>query len=398
MTRAEREVVIVGGGPAGSALAALLAGAGRDVLLLERDTFPRDKLCGEFLSSESQATLRKLGCLDRIVASGAVPIRRARFTAPSGASLSLDLPAPALGVTRAALDRLLFEHAAARGAETVEHAEVRAIVPTEGRFEIEVARDRARSLETIEARIVVGAYGRRARIDRALSRRFTEQRHPYVAFKRHHRAARGPGGEALVKALAETVEIHTLDGGYCGMSFVETGEVNVCMLLERRFLDRMPDTEWESVRRALIAANAHLAERLESLVPSDDVIQAVAEIPFSLKERAKDGVLFVGDAAGMIAPLAGDGQAMALDSAALLAETMRSLDDRPSPGQLETLARRWDLRWRLAFEPRMRIARGLQDLLLDPVRADRAIRWIGAIPGLAGLLARLTRGSTEARA
>jgi menaquinone-9 beta-reductase len=384
-----KEVVVIGGGPAGSAVACLLARAGREVLLLERDSFPRDKLCGEFLSSESQALLRKLGCEKKIEEAGAVSIAVARFTAPSGATLQLELPRPALGLSRLAFDRILFEHARTSGAEAIERTEVRQIVRRDDRFQLDVARDRDKS-EYVSARVVIGAYGRRGRIDRALSRRFTEERHRYVAFKRHHR----PSSPEIERELQGAVEIHTVDGGYCGMSFVETGEINVCMLLEQRFVSRLPSTEWPAIVEALRAANPNLDRRLASLVPSEDTVHAVAEIPFSLKERAKDGVLFVGDAAGMIAPLAGDGQAMALDSAALLAEQMNGISKEPSDAELSLLARRWDLRWRLAYEPRMRIAKRLQDLLLDPIRADRAIRWIGAVPGLAPLLARLTRGSS----
>lgn len=105
-----------------------------------------------------------------------------------------------------------------------------------------------------------------------------------------------------------------------------------------------------------------------------------------------EGVFFVGDAAGMIAPLVGDGQAMALDSALLFSELAARTPARPSFRDLERLGRRWRRRWRSRFLLRMRIARKLQDLLFDPVSADRAIRAVRGVPGLAGLLARLTRG------
>lgn len=382
---------MIGGGPAGSALAGLLARRGRDVLLLERDAFPRDKLCGEFLSSESQTILRKIGCFEAVLAAGAVQIRHARFTAPSGAALEVDLPAPALGISRRALDEILFSQAAASGAQVLERRNVQRVIRSGDSFEVHATN--AGTPERFDAHLVVGAHGRRGRVDRALGRAFIRARHPYVGFKRHHRPVPGEEGDRLAAALDGHVEIHTVDGGYCGMSFIETGEVNVCMLLEQRFVDRLSDREWPTIRAALQAANPALGARLASLVPSDAGVLAVAEVPFSDKELSKDGVLFVGDAAGMIAPLAGDGQAMALDSAVLLSELAGRLPPRPSRRDLERLGRSWALRWRLRFLLRMRIARELQRLLFDPVSADRAIRGVAAVPGLAGLLARLTRGS-----
>ena len=109
------DVAIAGGGPAGSALAIHLARAGRRVMLFERDRFPRDKLCGEFLSPEARALLLELGCLDEVLASGAVPIRRARFTSVRGRILEFPLPGEGLGISRAALDGILFRQAAASG-------------------------------------------------------------------------------------------------------------------------------------------------------------------------------------------------------------------------------------------------------------------------------------------
>jgi flavin-dependent dehydrogenase len=384
-----RQIAVVGGGPAGSAVAAVAARRGRDVVLFERDAFPRSKLCGEFLSPEAQGLLDRIGCLAEVRAAGAVEIMRARFTAPSGARIEIPLPAPAIGVSRRALDAILFDAARRAGAEGVERAEVRSI-GRPGAFRLDVLRDRDRA-ETCDAEVVLAAYGRRTRIDVEMGRGFTNERHPFVAFERHHRAS----GSRIERELAGSVEIHTVDGGYCGMSHVEGGVVNVCMLLEQRFVDVVGGADWGAILSALGRSNAALGARLAELEPVDGEPLAVAEIPFGRRELAKDGVVFLGDAAGMIAPMLGDGQAMALESAVLLAGLLDALPKSASHEDVDRLGRRWARAWRLRFEVRIGLGRILQNLSFVPEHADRMIRTVRGIPGLPALLARWTRGSAR---
>ncbi|MFN8423192.1 MAG: FAD-dependent monooxygenase [Anaerolineae bacterium] len=117
------DVVVVGAGPAGSALAALLARGGIDVVLLERDAFPRDKLCGEFLSPEAGQLLAAIGCRDALAALAPPVLAAARFTLPSGFALDVPLPGEGWGLSRRALDAALASHAAASGARLLERTE-----------------------------------------------------------------------------------------------------------------------------------------------------------------------------------------------------------------------------------------------------------------------------------
>ena len=103
ITSSVYDVAIIGGGPAGGALAAELASSGRRVVLCERERVPRGKLCGEFLSGEACGYLAHLGCLEEVLEAGAVEIARARFTAPSGRVVEIVLPRTALGLSRKGL-------------------------------------------------------------------------------------------------------------------------------------------------------------------------------------------------------------------------------------------------------------------------------------------------------
>lgn len=164
------------------------------------------------------------------------------------------------------------------------------------------------------------------------------------------------------------------------------------MLLEERFLGSIDPRDWGSVTAELARRNRMLAERLEALEPAEPEVHAVAQVPFASKERAAGRLFFSGDAAGMIAPLAGDGQAMALTSARILAELIVDWSRRSDPRAIVALGAAWDRRWRAQFETRMRLGRILQRLLFDERSAAAAIAIAGSIPGLAALLVRLTRG------
>jgi flavin-dependent dehydrogenase len=362
-------------------MAAHLAGHGLSVVLLERDRFPRDKLCGEFLSPESKAELERLGVLEEIVGAAPHPIDRARFYSEAGRSLFVPLPGTGYGLSRRRLDAILFERARRAGVEAIEDAEVIGIDGPRVSF----VRRKSDTAEVIEAKLVVCAHGRRSRLDKALARPFMDRAHPFVAMKRHHRAS-----SALRTTLERTVEIHAFDGGYCGMSFIETGEVNACALFTKRFLDAREAKDWPNLVHAMCQKSATLAQRFRELEPSDEAALAVAQIPFEEKARYEDGGrrLFIGDAAGMIAPLAGDGQAMALASARIASEIVigSTLDDP------ERIGRMWDRAWRKTFDRRMKLGRLLQRALFRPSAADLLIRGIGAIPGLAATLAKATRG------
>lgn len=395
MTRSA-SIAVIGGGLAGAALSAELAGAGFEVHLFERGTSPRDKLCGEFLSSEARRLFERLGCWSAIEALGPAPIERARITSLGGRALELELPAPGLGLSRQALDAALLAHAERAGARIHLRAEVRGLVRDAHGFSLSGERlagvGGARGEPFLHrADWVAGAQGRRSRLDHALGRRFIRAAHPYVGFKLHHRPRSDARGEALSRALKGRVELHGFEGGYCGLSFVEGGRVNVCMLLEERALRGLTDRSMAGALASLGSRNRALGQRLEALAPDGDEVQSVAQVPFVAKELVKDGVFFLGDAAGVVAPLAGDGQTMALESALLLAELLRAGGLPRTRAERLRLELAWRVRWEARFRVRMELGRRLQRLLLRGAAADLAVRFLDPMPSVSGALVRLTR-------
>jgi flavin-dependent dehydrogenase len=398
---AERfDVAVVGAGPAGSALAALLAGEDRKVGLLEKDRLPRDKLCGEFLSPEAIGSLVRIGCADRVLAAGPARIRSARFTLPGRASLELALPGEGWGISRRVLDEVLLRHAARAGAVVGEGMEVRAVGALDGRVDGSLsllALPAASRLDLgaaplrLTAGIVACAHGRGGRLDRALDRA-SSGGGGRIGFKRHLRPVGGADGEGALRDLSGVVELHAFQGGYCGLAPIEDGLVNLCCLLDPSFLRSLRGAGWETFAGALAGASPELAARLARLEPAGPLL-SVAGVRLQPRECGSETALFLGDAAGMIAPFCGDGQAMALRSAVLLADLIGGVRGASWPRARLDLARRWRRRFRREFAERLRWGRWLDAALRHPLLARAAFAAIRRLPPLGRALVRRTRGS-----
>jgi len=386
-------IIVAGGGLAGSAAAATLARAGVAVTILERDTFPRDKLCGEFLSGESRHVLQEIGCLDQILKHTPPEIDAMRFVSPRGKDLLVPLPFPALGVSRKLLDHTLLQHARCCGAGVREALEVRALFPGENECEVVARPTGSREDERLSAPVVIATYGRRAAPDQSMERPFITRQSPYVGLKRHFHA--GAAGETL----GRMGEMYLFAGGYCGVARVERDEVNVCMLVRRELLTAGAETGWDSVVEAIAARSSPFRERLESLGGPASEAKVVAQISFETKEATHGPVFFAGDATGMIAPLCGDGQAMALESGVALTRILLrempglATGEDPTTEGVRGAGEAWQCHWRNHYAKRMTLGRTLQSLALKPALAEVAVTLLRMLPGaFTQHLARSTRG------
>lgn len=380
MASADYDVVVIGAGLAGCATALRLARAGRRALLLEAETYPVHKMCGEFLSPETRRLFDGLGLGDLAARLGAVPIRRVAITSAAGAVWRGELPGEAIGLSRRALDPALFEAAAEAGAEGLQGARVRSV---EGDADsgFRVAYERDGEARTATARLVVGAYGKRSRLDRALARpEDASGGAEFVAFKMHYEG----------EGLDDWIELHAFDGGYCGLSGVEGGRVNACLIARTAAL-RGSGGSYDAMRAGVMATNRALASRLDRLRPAMERPVSIARVTFRAKPLFSNGVMMVGDTAGMIAPLCGDGMAMALTSAELAAP--RAEDYLAGRTTFAGLGAAYERAWRREFGVRLRLGRALQAGLFRPGVASAGLAVLAAAPALGRALVRLTRGS-----
>ncbi len=307
------EVAIVGGGPAGSALAARLAGAGREVVVLERAPAWRWRACGVFSSPATIAALRDLGLDAVLLATVARPIPALRLEAPGGAEVRLaygddgSLTAPAVGFDRAGLDPALLALARARGAHIWAGTTVRATRPR-ARRSIELELDGPDGRRVLSARIVVGADGSRSIVARSAG----VARRPPLA-----------GRIGLTFHLRDRVtaphdaRMVVLDDGYVGLAPVPGNRVNVGIVLGRRWRDRVR----RDGAREIAAAIVRRVDGAADVEPCDHVAGA-APLASRVARRAGRDWLLVGDAAGFLDPFTGEGLHRALVSTEFAADAI----------------------------------------------------------------------------
>ncbi|MBW3566047.1 MAG: NAD(P)/FAD-dependent oxidoreductase [Acidobacteria bacterium] len=373
MTTIKTEVAVVGGGPAGSTAAALLASKGVDVTLVERDTFPRDKICGEFLSWDAGPVLDLLGLSGALDAAGARPVRTCRVIA-GRREYSFDLPGTARGISRLSLDRMLFERAVILGVRGMTGVTVSRI-ESSGPTPFIIASGSEGEMR-IEAGMIVGAWGRWGRMDLQMKRSFAkETRRRFFGFKRHYVDA----------ADNEEVRLYSFRDGYLGTSPVERGQINICGLVHQNRL-RTSRGGWDAVVESLRGESDALRSLFDQHPePSGEFVSSDPVI-FTARKAEHEGTLMIGDAAGLVDPLAGNGMTIGLQSGLLLA--LHLLSERDDRGRDA-----WDRTFSRAFHSRFRWSRLVAAMLERPGMMN-ALLSIVSSPKAGRFLTRRTRADT----
>lgn len=376
------DAAIVGGGLAGCNAAITLARRNHRVVLLEAGTYPRPKVCGEFLSPESVSLFAESGFLTQLQTLHPVTIRTLRITAPDGSEWCAELPAPALGISRFVLDKALADYADDLGVEVHDGSRVTRIDGTL-RDGFSLTTQTHRGPELFQAATVIAAYGRHSNLDRVLRPALATQQPPhYMGLKQHFTGPTFPGH----------IDLHVFRGGYCGMSQVEDGTTNVCLLVRQDIFQHTSGVGRDSIAQFIdwmCGQNRHLRRWLSQASPVYPEWLSIAQVSLMTKTPVEGDILIAGDSAGMIAPLAGDGMAIALHGGKLAALSLdRYLTHRQNA---QTMKQDYMRLCRRTFDPRLRLGRLLQSVMLHPSVLAPGLRLLNRFPAMGDWLIQHTR-------
>ncbi|MEO1050235.1 MAG: NAD(P)/FAD-dependent oxidoreductase [Bacteroidota bacterium] len=337
-----RDIVIVGGGLAGLVASAMLAEEGLDVLVIEKGEYPFHRVCGEYISNEVLPFLKEKGLYPEHLKPA--KLTRFQLTAVNGAKVNMPLDLGGFGVSRYELDNFLYSCAKERGATFKLKTQVSNISRNKDHFLVHLGGDQVES-----ARIVIGSFGKRTKLDKQLDRAFIKKRSPYIGVK-YHLEADYPN---------DLIALHNFKGGYCGVSCVEKNIVNLCYLSEAANLKKYGDIA--TMEKEILWQNPELRKVLGNAKVLFDKPKVINEISFARKELVQDGILMVGDAAGMITPLCGNGMAIAIHGAKILSELLIEFFRKESYTKTQ-LERDYISRWKKHFATRLWAGRKIQGL------------------------------------
>lgn len=380
------DVIVVGGGPAGSATAIRLADAGLDVLLVEKARFPRQKLCGEFISPECLEHFSELGVAGDIKVAGSVDIAETVFYTRRGKGVAVksewfgQVGSLALGLSRAEMDDVLLKRAREIGVAVIEETNAAGLIFDGDRVIGVRLKDKDGIEAPVTANLVIDATGR----TRSLARRLEKyngqhKRAGHVAFKAHLAGA---------EIAAGACEIFAYRGGYGGCNSIENGLYNLCFIADAEDIKRCK-SDAERVMRDVVFTNQRAATVLEDVVFESEWLAVPIERYGRGDLVPAQGLLTVGDSAAFIDPFTGSGILLALESARIIAKAIA--ENFAADRNFESLVVDYRRQYSSTLDARLRVGRLLRHAASMPFFADATISILRVSGGLSRRIARATR-------
>jgi hypothetical protein len=367
----ENSILIIGGGLAGLTAAIHLSKLGLKVAVFEKNEYPKHKVCGEYISNE---VLPYLNFLD-ITISDLAPsiITKLEFSTAKGKKISCNLPLGGFGVSRYVLDEYLYKKALKNGCTFIKETAVD-IVYHDNHFTVTDGNGIER-----KADIVIGAFGKRSNLDQKLNRDFIQKKSYWLAIKGHYE---GDFPDDLVG-------LHNFKGGYCGVSKIENNRINICYLASYRTFKNYKNIE--EYQKHVLIENPHLRQVFENCNLLYENPLTISQIAFDKKQAVENHILMIGDTAGLIHPLCGNGMAMAIHSAKIASELVSNYFNGNGQSR-PNLEANYKTAWALQFKKRLRMGRILAAILQKEKLSNFMIQILVLFPFILPIIIKNTHG------
>ncbi|WP_366915496.1 NAD(P)/FAD-dependent oxidoreductase [uncultured Gelidibacter sp.] len=361
---------MIGGGLAGLSAAIHLHKKGISVGLIEKNDYPKHKVCGEYISNEVLPYLNYLGV--DVFSLGAKKITKFQVSSVKSKLLTADLPLGGFGISRYSLDEALFLEAKAVGVQVIQDT-VMEVRFSDDKFMIET-KDNG----SYVAKITIGAYGKRTNLDVKLNRDFIKNKSPYLAVKIH---VKGDFPE-------DVVALHNFEGGYCGVSKVEDNSINLCYITNLEAFKKFKDID--EFQQQVMFKNTHLKSIFENSIPVFDAPLSISQISFDRKSPVEAHMLMCGDSAGMIHPLCGNGMSMAIRSAQIASELV--LDYFENAISRSNLEIAYAKAWNQHFKNRLKVGHIVAKVFDHQNLSETALSALKKMPFLMPFIIKQTHG------
>ena len=371
MNRKALDIIVIGGGLAGLCNAIHLSKMGKKVLLIEKNEYPKHKVCGEYISNEV------LPYLDFLEVNpfdfGAVRINKFQLSTTKSNIISAKLPLGGFGISRYTLDLVLSEKAKENGVMILQDT-VLDVTFLKDFFQVETKQN-----SIFTSKIAIGAFGKRSLLDVKMGRNFIQKKSPYLGVKIH---VKGNFKEDLVA-------LHNFKGGYCGVSKVENNAINLCYITNYATFKQYKNIE--DFQEQVVFKNNYLKEIFHSSEALFEKPLSISQISFETKKPVENHILMCGDSAGMIHPLCGNGMSMAIQSAQLASKLILNYFN----GEIETrkeLEKQYIRQWNRKFSLRLKAGHFIAMLFRKDTIASVLLQILKKLPFLLPIIIKQTHG------
>jgi flavin-dependent dehydrogenase len=369
------DVAIIGGGIAGLSLSIDLKKRGYNIVVIEKGNYPRHKVCGEYISMESQKYLHTI--CPPLTELNLPQINNFKLSSIGKKEFKTRLDLGGFGISRYLLEELLFTDAKKNGVVFMLQSKATDIHFNSDKKSYTIKTNG----DDVTASLVCNSSGRKSNLETKVKSNYPiDISTNYVGVKYHIKLDRD----------TTLIEIHNFEGGYCGISSIEDNKSCLCYIVNSKNFNKVNNSISE-LEKTFLFKNSNLKKIFTTAEFIFKEPLTISGVNFLIKKPVTDNSFFIGDSAGSISPITGNGMSIAFRSASILAANVDHYFS--SKISKQQLVNNYNNFWNKEFSTRVKLSRHFQKLSENPYLTNLSIRLFNSFPPLANSIIKQTHGS-----